>query len=516
MQSQYSGQDLFYWLKRPTIAEVRAVLNWAHKRAMRTDVFCSDTAKMVRRQPSDKPFEEVVSHIIDLFLTKETLSTMLRTYKKPRRGLDNQTRFMEKRAQQLRFRFDLAKRISDTNRKISNITSRIVGKANIFTVRPDGFNWIEFRGISRKPFNADRGTVGRDELADELGFVNPPVVHDDDLLARDDSVQTLQEFQDVLRGDVVLMTFEEKIEGFSLRRDCNRADNREPVMPLPVLENRRLAFDRPGLSDDGREHESRLVNEDDRLFFPDWPVVLSSANLSAATLPPALRSALWPSSVASGNSIPGPALFARRGRDGTLLKTSSRLPSRFAPVSITGSDTRALLGLSTALCAIVAFVFGSFGTVDADAAGLSTPIPHALPPNSAIVISTTMRTLSAGALPSASFLLPAALWLAVSVLLTLERFRTFSYIYLSHIFNKLSIGITNINNGKSKPYFRVILRKNRNWFLLLTDKLHIEDMLEIGIRGVEINGEEYFTFSYLKKEMLGKLMKKFLFKDQIV
>lgn len=71
-------------------------------------------------------------------------------------------------------------------------------------------------------------------------------------------------------------------------------------------------------------------------------------------------------------------------------------------------------------------------------------------------------------------------------------------------------------NRKSKAYFRVILRKDRNWFLLLTDDLHIEDMLEIGIRGVEIDGEEYFTFSYLKKEMLSKLRRKFLLSEDIV
>lgn len=71
-------------------------------------------------------------------------------------------------------------------------------------------------------------------------------------------------------------------------------------------------------------------------------------------------------------------------------------------------------------------------------------------------------------------------------------------------------------NGKSKSYFRVILRKNRNWYLLLTEKLHIEDMLEIGIRGVEIDGEEYFIHSYLKKEMLNQLRKNFLFKEDIV
>jgi hypothetical protein len=41
----------------------------------------------------------------------------------------------------------------------------------------------------------------------------------------------------------------------------------------------------------------------------------------------------------------------------------------------------------------------------------------------------------------------------------------------------------------------------------------MEDLLEIGISGVEIDGEEYFTFSYLKKEMLPLLKKKFLFKE---
>jgi len=71
-------------------------------------------------------------------------------------------------------------------------------------------------------------------------------------------------------------------------------------------------------------------------------------------------------------------------------------------------------------------------------------------------------------------------------------------------------------NGKSKSYFRVILRKDRNWYLLLTDKLHIEDMLEIGIRGVEIDGEEYFIHSYLKKEMLSKLRRKFSLSEDIV
>jgi hypothetical protein len=66
---------------------------------------------------------------------------------------------------------------------------------------------------------------------------------------------------------------------------------------------------------------------------------------------------------------------------------------------------------------------------------------------------------------------------------------------------------------KAREYFRVILRRDRNWFMILTNDLHIEDMVEVGIRGVEIDGEEYFTFSYLKKEMLDRLKKKFPLKE---
>ena len=69
-------------------------------------------------------------------------------------------------------------------------------------------------------------------------------------------------------------------------------------------------------------------------------------------------------------------------------------------------------------------------------------------------------------------------------------------------------------NRESKPFFRVIFRKDMNWFLLLSDKLHIKDMLEIGICGIGINGEEYFIHSYLKKEMLPLLKKKFSFQKQ--
>jgi len=67
---------------------------------------------------------------------------------------------------------------------------------------------------------------------------------------------------------------------------------------------------------------------------------------------------------------------------------------------------------------------------------------------------------------------------------------------------------------RAKSYFRVILRRNQNWFLLLTDKKHIEDIVEIGIGGVEIGTNEYFIHCFLKKEFVNPLRKKFRLTDR--
>ena len=63
--------------------------------------------------------------------------------------------------------------------------------------------------------------------------------------------------------------------------------------------------------------------------------------------------------------------------------------------------------------------------------------------------------------------------------------------------------------ARAKPFFRVILRKNQNWHLLLTDEKHIEDLIEIAIRGIEIDSKEYFIQCLLRKELLGRLKTKF-------
>ena len=55
--------DVFLWLKRPVIAEMRAVLDWAHKHALREDIRCRDIGgNGIDKYPSDRKFEDIVVH----------------------------------------------------------------------------------------------------------------------------------------------------------------------------------------------------------------------------------------------------------------------------------------------------------------------------------------------------------------------------------------------------------------------------------------------------------------------
>jgi len=61
--------------------------------------------------------------------------------------------------------------------------------------------------------------------------------------------------------------------------------------------------------------------------------------------------------------------------------------------------------------------------------------------------------------------------------------------------------------------FRLILRKNMNLFDILSDEKIINDILEIGIRGIDADSKEYFIMIYLEKNFLEKLKKRYELKE---
>ena len=64
MKSQYPEQDIFLWLKHPIIAEMRLLLKWAHKRALREDIrYREIRGGGAEKYPSDRQVEDIASHI---------------------------------------------------------------------------------------------------------------------------------------------------------------------------------------------------------------------------------------------------------------------------------------------------------------------------------------------------------------------------------------------------------------------------------------------------------------------
>lgn len=57
------GQDVFLWLKCPTVVVIRSVFKWAHKNALKTGVSCLDVSKSWSRGSSDKNYSELVNLI---------------------------------------------------------------------------------------------------------------------------------------------------------------------------------------------------------------------------------------------------------------------------------------------------------------------------------------------------------------------------------------------------------------------------------------------------------------------
>ena len=62
---------------------------------------------------------------------------------------------------------------------------------------------------------------------------------------------------------------------------------------------------------------------------------------------------------------------------------------------------------------------------------------------------------------------------------------------------------------KNKFNLRVILRKGFNWYGWFSDDVHIEDIVEVAMRGIEIDSKEYFIQCFLKKEHMPGLKEKF-------
>lgn len=65
---------------------------------------------------------------------------------------------------------------------------------------------------------------------------------------------------------------------------------------------------------------------------------------------------------------------------------------------------------------------------------------------------------------------------------------------------------------ESTKYLRIVLRKDWNAFLILSEEKKIMDVVEVFIRSIDIENKEYFFFIYLEVDKLKELKKKYKLK----
>ena len=326
--------------------------------------------------------------------------------------LKNQTSLMEERAQKTLFRANASERSADMRIKLLNIVRGTVGQVRIFTVAPEIFDGIKFWTITGELNDPDLATMSMEELFKEFGLMNRPTIPDENTLSSPKtSAKGFQEWKNVSGSEILGTETKTEVEILTLGRYADRTDTRDSRMLLGLEKSWGLALDRPSASENWLQHEAALVNKDDLLFFPDWPLALSSANLSFET--PLLP---WDSvpaelSAASDNSIPSVALSSTRDSDGILSQNSSRSLSRSAPASTSDPNSRVPAALSTITSPASFSSSGSTHFFGSDGALLSTLSDHASLP------SIANNTLSIPSLPAPRLsALPSALALSASSL----------------------------------------------------------------------------------------------------
>ena len=188
--------------------------------------------------------------------------------------------------EQLRLASGLCDRALHQRFQFINVSRRSVGKVGVFGMVPDLLHRVEFRRMAGEPFHLK--AAGPLPQSAHRGPMHAPAIQDKDEAIRLSTAQGTQEGQHLLGAKVISVRLPTQTQAMPLRRYAEGADHREPVVPIPLAQPRRLPAGRPSPSHHRLQHEAALVHEDDattlaaRLF-------LYAASAFAATAGSALR-----------------------------------------------------------------------------------------------------------------------------------------------------------------------------------------------------------------------------------
>ena len=135
-----------------------------------------------------------------------------------------------------------------------------VGQVAILGIAPPRLDGIQLRCVSRQPFEFD---MLQPRIQDLLGrrAMYTPATQDDDQRAATTLTQSSNEFHRFGRTNIVGMNLKGRADLSPLRRKRDRADDTQPVVPIPRLLHRRLATRSPRLAVHRLQAKARFIDK---------------------------------------------------------------------------------------------------------------------------------------------------------------------------------------------------------------------------------------------------------------
>lgn len=166
--------------------------------------------------------------------------------------------------QQVRSTVDSLQLLDQCRPQFERIFGSEVGEAAMLGMLPDHLVGIGLGCIAGELLGDDFGVIRQVGPDNFRAVVDVATIPENRHRPGDVSSQLFQERHDILTMDVLIVGHQVKIqsEPFSLGAHGHDADGRDPVVPIPALENRRLSSRGESATDRGREHEARLVEKD--------------------------------------------------------------------------------------------------------------------------------------------------------------------------------------------------------------------------------------------------------------
>src|SRR5271154_2460117 len=174
-----------------------------------------------------------------------------------------------------------------------------------FGLGPNLLIGIEFRRIGREVMKME-AAASTQVQADGLVPVDFGAVPQEHNLAAEVPEEQTKKLDDPPAVDVLAVAPEIHADPLASRGNRDRGDDRDPVVPVAMSQDRRLSDRRPGLTGVGGEHEAAFV-EEDQMSAELTGVFLYRASRPVSIWQSPLPCAPSPGAPASARSIPSVA-----------------------------------------------------------------------------------------------------------------------------------------------------------------------------------------------------------------